>query len=183
MEDVNDENLNNFEEEYDEIIRKVQQEEQRLIHDQKRNETLIPDIIKKGHCSLITDERAMKCFEDPNDLNNYSNYLSQRRDSLQSRAAAMIHGAQFISYAKLKLSTLKEEKSTKIVLSSIASTNPTLVHQHLNFLQQSSIKANSICARIDSLTLLYEWMLLNSNEIHVCRDVVHLFPSLFTFDR
>lgn len=93
---------------YDTVCMKLQEEERRLVCDLRRNEALLPHLNKKGTINLQPDTKVMKYFQDERDGNNFSLYLSQRRESPQSIESAMIQCSQFSTYAKSKESNLKD---------------------------------------------------------------------------
>jgi hypothetical protein len=175
---LNDEDVvyreDHIDDEYEDVIQRIQLEEERLMTDLHRN--LPPDRVKKGRCDLNIDQRCLRFFKDPANLSNFQIYLGQRRESKQAIEGVMIHASQFASYSKLKVPALKTITTAKELLETISQKHPMLCHQHFDFLQQiHNLRASTIVARIDSVTLLYEWMRLNSNDIHIFRDV-SLFP-------
>jgi hypothetical protein len=93
---------------YDTVVAKLQEEERRLMCDLRRNEALIPHLNKKGTINLQPDPKIIKYFQDERDPNNFSLYLSQRRESPQSIESAIIQCSQFSTYAKSKESNLKD---------------------------------------------------------------------------
>jgi hypothetical protein len=159
-----------IDDDYEDIIARVQMEEDRLMTDLHRNAP--PEHIKKGRCDLNIDQNCIRFFKDARNSSNFEIYLGQRRESKQSIESAMIHAAQFASYAKLKLPSLKTISTAQELIITISQKHPMICHQHFDFLQQiHNLKASTVVARIDSITLLYEWMRLNSNDIHIFRDV------------
>lgn len=175
---LNDEEViyreDHIDDEYEDVIQRIQIEEDRLMTDLHQN--LPPDRVKKGRCDLNIDQRSLRYFKDPTNSSNFEIYLGQRRESKQAIEGVMIHASQFASYSKLKVPALKTITTAKELLETISQKHPMLCHQHFDFLQQiHNLKASTIVARIDSVTLLYEWMRLNSNDIHIFRDV-SLFP-------
>lgn len=157
---------------YYQVISYVQIEEKRLMHDLKTNQQLLPDIIKKGRCNLKIDTKSMNFFNKINpSICSFHNYVQQRRDAKQSIESAITHCCQFISYAKMKYEILKTNNDTMNLLDTICTSHPTVCHQYFEYLYQTNLQPSTITARIDSLTLLYEWMRLNSININIYNDV------------
>lgn len=184
---LNDEDVvyreDHIDDEYEDVIQRIQLEEDRLMNDLHRNQP--PEKVKKGRCDLNIDQRCLRFFKDQSNLSNFEIYLGQRRESKQAIEGVMIHASQFASYSKLKVPALKSITTAKELLETISQKHPMICHQHFDFLQQiHNLKASTIVARIDSVTLLYEWMRLNSNDIHIFRDVsllLYLTPNYLFF--
>jgi hypothetical protein len=177
-----------IDDEYEDVIQRIQLEEERLMNDLHQNQP--PDKVKKGRCDLNIDQRCLRFFKDQSNSSNFEIYLGQRRESKQAIEGVLIHASQFASYAKLKVPALKTITTAKELLETISQNHPLICHQHFDFLQQiHNLKASTIISRIDSVTLLYEWMRLNSNDIHIFRDVslclflfAIFFPLTITLD-
>jgi hypothetical protein len=93
---------------YDQVLAKLQAEEEKVNLDIQKNTLVLPNIIKKGTINLQIDQRVLRSFKDERDTSNFAFYLSQRRQSNQSIDSAMTHCSQFATYSKSKFSDLKE---------------------------------------------------------------------------
>lgn len=171
---------------YDEVISYVQREEKKCTTDLKRNQQLIPETVRKGRCDIKINKPAYDFFVKENNPSNFYNYIKQRRDSAQSLEATLIHCSQFITYAKIKNTALKAITGVIELLNELCRNHPTLCHQHFDCLYESNLQASTILARIDSLTLLYEWIRLNTDNMNIYNDVSQsinlLFFQLISFD-
>ena len=92
---------------YDEVLERLQEEESKVISDIQKNRALFPNIVKKGTINLQVDKRIKNSFHNDLDQSNFAFYLSQRRESQQSIESAMIQCSQFATYSKSKYSDLK----------------------------------------------------------------------------
>jgi hypothetical protein len=105
---MNQISLEGAEDQYDEVLSRLQEEEEKVNADLQKNALVLPNIIKKGTINLQVDKRILKSFKDDRDTNNFSFYLSQRRQSSQSIESAMTQCSQFATYCKSKYSELKD---------------------------------------------------------------------------
>lgn len=160
---------------YEHIIEYVQTEEQKVINDLRRNEQLIPEGVKKGRCDLKQDQTSYNYFTNTNEQTNRSHlifYLKQRKTSEQSINTSLVHCSQFIYYVKKNNPVLKTMTDTQQLLTIISSTYPTLPHNYFDYLyDQNNLQPSTIMARIDSLAVLFEWLLINSNSTNIYSDV------------
>ena len=160
--------------EYDDVVEYVQREEKKLMIDLKRNQLLIPDDNKKKRCDLQIDKKAYDYFTKTSPLNCYfKQYVSQRRDSKQIIETILTHCCQFISFVKLKNNKYKGNvfDDLTILLNNICKKSPILCHQYFDYMRNINLQASTIITRIDSIILLFEWLRLNSNNIHIYNDV------------
>jgi hypothetical protein len=93
---------------YDKVLAKLQEEEQKVNSDVQKNTSVLPNIIKKGTINLQIDQRVLRSFKDERDTSNFAFYLSQRRQSNQSIDSAMTQCSQFATYCKSKFPDLKD---------------------------------------------------------------------------
>ena len=96
-----------IDDQYDEILERLQVEESKINSEIQRNRALLPNIVKKGTINLQIDQRIKKSFNNDQDPSNFAFYLSQRRESKQGIESAMTQCSQFATYSKSKYSDLK----------------------------------------------------------------------------
>lgn len=105
---------------YDEVLTRLQEEESKVTSDLQKNRLLLPNIVKKGTINLQIDQRIKKSLKCEKDPHNFSFYLHQRRASNQSIESAISQCAQFATYSKSKYIDLKDLHTSNELFHKIA---------------------------------------------------------------